>query len=267
MLSHEWTPPLATYDDLRQQTAVVFASSMACADAIVSFLDSDHGLGLYLALLEDGSGLSPLITSEPTLSEAVCPGQYTRLPERCFGRTPSCSISPSLLVSCCRIFWFVDSRMPLQPRRASADWSCVMNAELGASYGLTLQCLDEHGRVIPSPLVGSLLDYTLTELAEWQKGRRANTERVVQEGLLLGSDMDAPLLFSERGGAVSADSLDLSLPLLWKIKRLERWMGTFPYSGDWSEIETSAFTTELRACADDLRRELGTTVRIYEDWL
>lgn len=262
----DWTSPLDEADDERQRSAVVLASSMACADAVVSFLNSGHSLLLHLALLEDGTDLSPRITLEPTLYKAVWPDRRLPLPKGCISLRPSSDINPALLVSSWRIIWFVDSQTPLLPRRHSGAWSCAVNAALGVRYGRTLHCFNEHGTAISSPLVGPLLDYVRTELDEWQEARRAYTDRIRTQGLVLAYDMDATLMFADRGGAIDAGDLDLSQPLMWRIVRLERWMRSFPHGGDWSEVEANAFSAELHACADEIRRELGTTVKIDGGW-
>lgn len=262
----KFVSPLDQADADRQRTAVVLASSMACADAIKAFLASDHWLLLHLAMLQDGTDLSPRTTPEPTLYKAVWPDRRGPLPKGCISLRPSMGINPALLVSSWRLIWFVDSQTPMLPQRHSAAWSCAVNAALGLCYGLTLHCFDEHGERISSPLAGPLVDYVREELAEWEEARREYTDRVRTQGLVLAYDWDATLMFADRGGAIDAGDLDFSQPLIWRVVRLENWMRSFPLGGEWTDEENAAFSAEIHAVAEDIRRELGTTVKIDGDW-
>lgn len=245
----------------RLRTAVVFASSMACAETLLAFLRSDHGLELHLALLQEGTGLSPLRTAQPTLYDLV---RKAEIPEALSLRV-SLSVDPALLLSASRLIWFRDLAEPLPPEPGSGLCSCALNIGLGMEYGLSVGCFDARGRSFWPPFEPMLATMVDCDLKDWRAHRRAFTDRIRADGLVLAYDYDGTLLWGAQGGGIEAGSLDLPPALTRRVQQMEYWMNFQPLGEAWSKGEEfDAFHAELPRLADTLAETLGTTVKLYD---
>lgn len=252
---------LGGMEEDRLRTAVVFASSMACSEALLAFLRSDHGLLLHLALLQEGTGLSPRITPQPTLYDLVrkahIPGWLSLY--------PSLSIDPALLLSASRLIWFRDHAEPVPPEPGSGAWSCAVNVGLAMEYGLSVSCFDANGRSFWPPFDTALDAMVDCDLKDWWAHRRAYTDRIRAEGLVLAYDHAGTLLWSAQGGSIDAGSLDLPPTLTRRVRQMEHWMRFQPLKGAWTDdAEYDAFDAELQRLADTVAETLGTTVKLYD---
>jgi hypothetical protein len=250
---------LGKMEEDRLRTVVVFASSMACAEALLTFLRSDHGLLLHLALLQEGTGLSPRIIQQPTLYELVkkadIPNWLTLY--------PSLSIDPALLLSASRLIWF-RNHAELTTSESGA-WSCAVNVGLGMEYGLSVSCFDAQGRSFWPPFDAALDAMVDCDLKDWWAHHRAYTDRIRAEGLVLAYDHAGTLLWSAQGGSIDAGSLDLPPTMTRRVRQMEHWMRFQPLKGAWTDdAEYDAFDAELQQLADDLAETLGTTVKLYD---
>ena len=246
----------------------VFASSMACADAIRRFVADSQDLHLHLALLQDGTGMSPHRQSELTLmGKVVDMSRWPRdWPQNVRRALSSMDIDPGFMVSASRLVWFVDGNDAVLPVAGTGCYSCAVNIALGLRHGLPLECYNGEGQRIPSPLIGTLADFLDAELFNWQIVRRAFTEKIKSEGLQFSPDICEPALWSARGGAIDVGRLELSVGLTWQIRRLEIWMNSHEPGEEWSSEEEASFEAEERECVRLLQAELGQNVPIGTWW-
>lgn len=262
----------------RDRTTIVFASSRECAMAVRSCLrENHHRRCLHVALLMDGTGLSMELSilrrRYPwSLAHAVFGESHEkRWPDSVVGPYLQLDIAPTFLLGASRVVWFRSSEEPDVHEAGSGGWSCAVNTALARRLGLDTSCFDENGRPVPfslsdppsGPVSGDPGSGAVRELARWAAGRRAFTDRIRQEGIVLDPDWCEPALWSMGGGGIRAGWLDLSSPLIWRIHCLEVLLDS--YHGELPpEEERAPFKAELFACASALRDELGCRVVVKE---
>ncbi len=247
----------------KARSVALFASSPICADGIRAFIAREQGLDLHLVLPDDGPALFPSTRQRHLLAGMVINENDWPANVKCLYL--SNRIDLGLVVSVARLIWFVDGATPCAPIRQSGSAACMLNVVLGRSYGVPLICFDPAGMEIRSPLHGALADFVTDELRHWQSARRALTDKITTEGLVLSPYPGEPALWSVRGGGIDAGALDLPPGLIWRIRRLEFWMEGEDPNRQWSAEEEKAFSAEIHGCAAALRHELAMAV-VVRGW-
>jgi hypothetical protein len=158
------------------------------------------------------------------------------------------------------LIWIFDEREPVQTPH-SAAWACAMNARLAEWCGTPVTYRDLSGEPQASPFTGPFGTFVDAELAKAADCRRSFTEELRREGLKLDPDFGA-VIWSARGGVIRPGDLDISLALVWRFSRFQRWFDDTAYGASMPEHDLAAQWQELCALAQDLRNELGPDLRL-----
>lgn len=276
------------------RTVLVLASSEACLPALRDHIAENPQRHFHLALLKrPGSDLSLRRGAEPGLADLAFGGQG--VPGNVGLVHSAAATDPAMLASAARLVWFRDAAEPFPPPPEGGDHACATNAALGVRFGLPLRCYGPAGRRIATPLTGDLGRFAHDALDAWLAERLAFTERVRRFGIVLQPDASAPLIAS-RLGHIRPGNLTLPAGLIWRIRRLE--LAVADHSGataaafrdggaeaagmvpepvpedlvsvlvpeeqmaEERTVQAQLIEAELQACADALRRLLGTSVKI-----
>jgi len=250
-------------DDIEAEkgrSVAVFATGLECRDALHAFVDEQQDARLHLFLPEGARGLGPTQNKAETLGYAV-------IDERNWPQNVAClylaaKIDPALLSSVSKMVWYTDANAPAPAEGDAGDRACLLNVALGLRYGLPLECLDRKGLPIPCPILGQTAGFVDRELATWQETTKALTAKLRTNGMVIHPASHEPALWAVGGSCIDAGHIDMSLGLIWRIRRLELWMDSHRSWSEWEPDEAYAVAAETKECAAALRREIGAAVTV-----
>ncbi|MDA7948376.1 MAG: hypothetical protein MPJ78_12985 [Hyphomicrobiaceae bacterium] len=259
---------LNEYDERKQRSVALFASSVACSDAVRNHITENKDQTFDLVIVDEDPRLRPDGPGLPRLIEELfgpdCfhAENIGNLPANVGDINLSDQVEPTVLISISEMVWFRYWAEPITPDPGDGSWIFGTYITLGSQlFGLPFKCYDEEGAQIDSPLQDIFADSMKEEFADWQTSRREYTEELKSERLKLVPDCDLNLLVTENGTSVEIGSIDLPLDLMWRLRRLEKWIHSHSPWGKWTDDDKALCDTEGKACAESLSQKLGVEVK------
>ncbi len=259
---------LDDYDERKKRAVALFASSVACANAVRKHIDENQNQKFDLVLVDedpdsrpDGPGLSEIVT-EMFGPDCFYAENIGKLPANVGDINLSDEVEPTILISVSKMVWFRHWAEPVIPDPGDGSWIFATYATIGSKeFGLPLECYDEEGTPTPSPIGDTFAELMQEEFSVWEKSRREFTDRLKSDGVTLVPDTEGSLILTKRGTSISVGSIDLPLDLMWRLRRYEKWIQSHSPWDEWTDEEDAFCDKEGKACAKLLGQQLGVDVK------
>jgi len=251
---------LAQLDAEKRRTIGVLASGNASAIAVKRIIDLYPDSLLRLALLVATDGWSPLRTKRIELSDLVLANKWHLWPDNVVALIPSMGVDRSFIASVSLLIWAVDDNALYRQHDSIAQTLAAITA-LAEREGVPVQYRDMTGGERASPMHGLLSVKTVIQLAGHAAARRRITNRCIRSGLMIDPEYSC-ILWTAGGLGIDLSTLDISMPLLWRILRLQNWYEHIEPTKLMTAQENKLFLDEATEIAQCLRTELGADLRV-----
>ncbi|WP_417790251.1 hypothetical protein [Terasakiella pusilla] len=254
----------------KKRSIAVFVSSNNCIEACRDFISKNKDKQIYLAALKNGTSYSPRKEDAHSLRVEEIADYRDEKNDHVYNIIYSRGVDPALLASVKSVYWFFDEQEEHSYPVDSAGYSCCLNVALAQGIGLPVTVFNEKGEEITSPLNGEMHDDVTRELRVWKEYHTLQRTKAIRKGIRLAPDWCEPALWSSSGGGMEAGCFELPIELIWRIRRLEKWVDLKSHvdingSDSWTDEGYDLLATEIEQCAKALEDELQIKIP-YEDW-